>query len=128
MCGALRHAFEADVGDMRQQLGRLDRQSRRSNLVVHAPADCSQQLLSRCDEALQSQGGSHPLPCMALRSMPTPSADYRLWHLRLLDGRAKHALFRNSNGFRRNHVYLDDDLTKEQLEGRHSLRARKLEL
>ena len=68
------------------------------------------------------------MPCMALRSMPTRSADYRLWHLRLPDGQAKHALFRDSSGFRRDRIYLDDDLTKEQLEGRHSLRARKLEL
>ena len=129
MYGALRHAFEADVGNMQQQLGRLDRQSRRSNLVIHTPAHCSrQQLLSRCNEALQSQGGSHPLPCMALQSMATRSTDYRLWHLRLPDGQAKHALFCDGSGFRRDHIYLDDDLTKEQLEGRHSLRARKLEL
>ena len=43
-------------------------------------------------------------------------------------GQAKHALFCDSSGFRRDHIYLDDDLTREQLEGRRSLRARKLEL
>ena len=48
--------------------------------------------------------------------------------LRLPDGQAKHALSRDSSGFRRDHVYLDDHLIKKQLEGLHSLRARKLEL
>ena len=67
------------------------------------------------------------MPCMALQSMATRSTDYRLWHLRLPDGQAKHALFCDSSGFRRDDIYLDD-LTKKQLEGRHSLRARKLEL
>ena len=53
--GALRCDFEADVGDMRQLLGQLDQQSRRSTLVIHTPTYCSrQQLLSRCSEALQS--------------------------------------------------------------------------
>ena len=99
------------------------------NLVIHTPTHCSrQQLLSRCNAALQSQGGSHPLPCMALQSMATSSTDYRLWHLRLPDGQAKHALFRASSSFQQDHNYLDDDLTKKQLEGRHSLRARKLKL
>ena len=129
MYGALRHDFEADVGNMQQQLGRQDRLSRRSNLVIHTTTHCSlQQLLSKCNEALQSQEGSHLLPSMALQSMATRSTDYCLWHLRLPDGQAKHALFRDSSGFRRDHMYLDDDLTKKQLEGRHSLRAGKLEL
>ena len=114
--------FEADLGDMWQQLGRLGRHSRRSNLVIHMPTYCSwQQLLSRCNEALQSQRGSQPLPCMALQSMETRSTSYHLWHLRLPDRLAKRALFCESSSFGRDRIFLDDELTKKQLEGRRSL-------
>ena len=65
---------------------------------------------------------------MALQSMETRSTDYHLWRLRLPDGPAKHALFRESSSFRRDRIFLDDDFTKKQLEGRRSLRSRKLEL
>ena len=50
------------------------------------------------------------------------------WHLRLADDQTKHALFSCSKGFREQKIFLNDDLTKLQLEGRHSLAARKASL
>ncbi len=77
-----------------------------------------------------------PSPAVSLimwRSCRFCSCNNRLllvqrWHLRLADDQAKHALFSCSKGFREQKIYLDDDLTKLQLEGRHSLAARKASL
>lgn len=70
------------------------------------------------NKVLRSQGGSYPLPCTPLQLIETRSTDYHFWHLRLPDGQAKHALIRESSGFQSDCIYLDDDLTKKQLEGR----------
>ena len=42
--------------------------------------------------------------------------------------RAKHALFRHSSSLRQDRIYLDDDLTHQQMEGRRALDTRRLQL
>ena len=111
-------------------------------MIQSFPHSCRQQLLSRCNEVLQSQGNSQPLPCTictALRLMETRSTDYRPWHLRLPDGQAKHALFCKSKGYRSytsgqeqrlpaRSSFLDDDPTNKQLEGQRSLTSSTLDI
>ena len=127
--GALHSDFEAGLGDMRQQVSRLDRQSRYSNLIIHAPTDCGrQQLLDRCRALLRPHAAAQPLDDAALQPVRTRSTKHKLWRLQLSDGWAKHALFRHSSSLRRDRLYLDDDLTQQQLEGRRGLGDRKLQL
>ena len=49
-------------------------------------------------------------------------------HLCLADDQTKQALFSCSEGFQKQKLFLDDDHTKLQMEGRHSLAARKASL
>ena len=126
---ALRHDFEADLQGMRGQVSRLDRQSRCSNIIVHAPTDCSQQqLLDRCNALLQPHAAARPLVSAALQPVRTRSTKHKLWRVQMQGERAKHALFRHSSSLRQDRIYLDDDLTHQQMEGRRALDTRRLQL
>ena len=123
-------ALKAQLGGMQQQLHRLCIESKRRNLVIHAPAGCGhQQLLDHCNAVLPSSGAhSLSITASALRSMTTQSTSYSLWHLQMDSEPAKHALLGRSKDLRRVHVFLDDDLTKQQLEGRQALGSKRLQL
>ena len=60
--------------------------------------------------------------------MTTQSSEYKLWRLQSHGGRFKHALFHHSRSFRQDRIYLDDDLTRQQQEGRRALGDRQLQL
>ena len=127
---AVRQECEVDFSNMQQQLVRLDRQSRVSNLVIHAPTACSrQQLMDRCNAVLRSaRSDAVPMVSAALQPVRTRSTTHAVWRLQLHDREAKHVMFHHSSSFRHDHIYMDDDLTTQQLDGRRSLMAHKLQL
>ena len=50
------------------------------------------------------------------------------WDAELVHCRRISALFRHSSSFRRDRIYLDDDLTRQQQQGRRALGDRRLQL
>lgn len=118
------------LSSIQQQLDQLQKDSRRQNLVVTAPSAMTKsQLLNTCIASLAaSNTSSSGLTARHLSTMGSRGSVSQRWHLRLADDQTKHALFSCSKGFREQKIFLDDDLTKLQLEGRHSLAARKASL
>lgn len=118
------------LSSIQQQLDQLQKDTRRQNLVVTAPSAMTKsQLLNTCIASLAaSNTSSSGLTARHLSTMGSRGSVSQRWHLRLADDQTKHALFSCSKGFREQKIFLDDDLTKLQLEGRHSLAARKASL
>ena len=121
---------ECHLRQLRQDVDALQQEARRASIVLHAPEGFThERLMLDLSKVLQSDHCSMPplLPS-ALRPMATCSAGSKMWRLRLPDIDTKHAIFSGSKHLRGKHVYLDDDLTRRQLEGRRSLAPRRLEL
>lgn len=94
----------------------------------HRAACSKKHPLDRFNAALRKTASAHQIGFACLQPMRTQSTSHSLWHLRLEDGQVKHALFRSSSDLRRQHIYLDDDLTVQQLAMRRSLEPDRLEL
>ena len=62
------------------------------------------------------------IPLAALWPTRTCNVEKQLWHLQLDSGEA---LFGKSGAFRKLGVYIDDDLTRQQLAGRLSLSGKR---
>ena len=122
--------LKVQMRDMQQQLRALSPASMRLNLVIHAPADCGhQQLLDQCNTTLQAAAPrSKSIPTSALHSMRTQGTAHSLWRLQLDTEQTKHALFARSKDFRRQHIFLDDELTRQQQQGRRALASERLRL
>ena len=85
--------------------------------------------MDQCNAVLQSaHSGAVPVTSAALQPMRTDSTTHGVWRLQLQDRHTKHVMFRHSSSFRQHRIYLDDDLTKQQLDGRRSLMPHKMQL
>ena len=115
---------------MQQQLQRLTRTAKATNLIVTTASGLPpSQLLRALNTSLaaSSPATQHLLPD-ALQPIRSSDSSRSLWLMQSGGMHAKHALFHDSKRLRQQKIYLDDDLTEEQPQGRHSLRARRLEL
>ena len=121
---------QAQLQEMQKDISMLDLRSRRNNIVMHAPAACtSEQLITQLNQRLQSGDASAgPLPSSALRPMRTDGAASGVWHLTLGDRGTKHALFSHSKELRQQKIFLDDELTRQQMRGRQQLTDKRLQL
>ena len=60
--------------------------------------------------------------------MWTQITAHSLWHLELDTEQTKHALFARCKDFRHQHIFLDDELTRRQQQGRRTLASERLRL
>ena len=78
--------------------------------VCYSISTCQRRVVGPDQNAGTLQGSDSNCPHLG-------NVGEQLWHLQLGSGEAKHALFGESRAFRKLCVYLDDDLTRQQLAG-----------
>ena len=66
------------------------------------------------------------MKCM--RTLPLQNSECRIWQLQLPNINVKHMLFSHSKDFRAARVFLDDDLTRQQLHNPKRLAGRRAHL